>query len=171
MKQMIFGARKTYRLVYPLCKSDRSLHGSRPNFVDNCRKLYLLKLGEVYTAYLLEKGNRDGSQLCREYIDYLDAADRMSGERDLRRCATTEQKERLPDRCVGCNGESSLNSHHIVPYSNGGPTEIWNLTTLCGTCHDLVPDVQLFLYRKMSETEIDPGMMAEINKMFVSESR
>ena len=29
-----------------------------------------------------------------------------------------------------------LHVHHIVPWGNGGITEIENLVTLCSTCHD-----------------------------------
>jgi predicted restriction endonuclease len=45
-------------------------------------------------------------------------------------------------RCFIC-GRSPMNHvdielhvHHIVPWGNGGITEIENLVTLCGTCHD-----------------------------------
>ena len=56
-----------------------------------------------------------------------------------RRTATTAQLKalRLRDRsCVGCGAHpDTCQAHHIVPYSQGGNTDIGNLVLVCYTCH------------------------------------
>lgn len=41
-------------------------------------------------------------------------------------------------RCRRCHGRNSLHEHHVIPRAMGGPTEYWNLLTLCRYCHTLV---------------------------------
>jgi 5-methylcytosine-specific restriction protein A len=39
-------------------------------------------------------------------------------------------------RCVECGSTFNLEVHHIIPVSRGGKTVMFNLKTLCGTCHN-----------------------------------
>lgn len=43
--------------------------------------------------------------------------------------------------CCACGGRESLEHHHLVPRSEGGPDTEINLLTLCCTCHGLVHGV------------------------------
>lgn len=38
-------------------------------------------------------------------------------------------------RCCDCGSRDNLRADHIVPESQGGPTELTNLQTLCATCN------------------------------------
>ena len=38
-------------------------------------------------------------------------------------------------KCRSCGLRSTLQVHHIVFRSHGGPDETWNLVTLCESCH------------------------------------
>lgn len=46
-------------------------------------------------------------------------------------------------RCTSCGRSSTpgnyLNAHHIVPISRGGKTIMYNLRTLCVSCHSKQP--------------------------------
>jgi 5-methylcytosine-specific restriction endonuclease McrA len=48
-------------------------------------------------------------------------------------------------RCeiYGCGCTSNLEIHHIIPRSQGGPTERWNLITLCVHHHNLITNGKL----------------------------
>jgi 5-methylcytosine-specific restriction endonuclease McrA len=39
-------------------------------------------------------------------------------------------------KCQSCGFRSNLHVHHIWFRSQGGPDELWNLITLCNTCHN-----------------------------------
>lgn len=43
----------------------------------------------------------------------------------------------------GCSCREGLESHHIIPRSQGGPDELWNLITLCHYHHRLVTNKKL----------------------------
>jgi hypothetical protein len=40
-------------------------------------------------------------------------------------------------RCLFCDDINNLHVHHIKPLSMGGPNELFNLVTLCASCHRL----------------------------------
>lgn len=46
-------------------------------------------------------------------------------------------------RCTKCGNGSTpgnhLNAHHIVPVARGGKTVLYNLKTLCASCHSKQP--------------------------------
>jgi len=48
----------------------------------------------------------------------------------------------------GCGDTNSLEVHHIIPRSQGGPDEEWNLITLCHKHHNLVTT------KKLSDIEL-----------------
>jgi 5-methylcytosine-specific restriction endonuclease McrA len=39
-------------------------------------------------------------------------------------------------RCRSCGSRNNLHVHHIIFRSQQGPDEMWNLITLCSSCHD-----------------------------------
>lgn len=43
-----------------------------------------------------------------------------------------EVGERDGFRCAYCGGSGLLEMDHVVPFSHGGPTEVWNAQLLCG---------------------------------------
>ncbi len=61
-----------------------------------------------------------------------------------RRLATRWQRRALKVRdkgiCQfpGCDSTTHLDAHHVVPWSHGGPSDLDNLTLLCGRHHTLV---------------------------------
>ena len=40
-------------------------------------------------------------------------------------------------RCTRCSATTDLTVDHIIPHSQGGPTTMSNLVTLCRSCHKL----------------------------------
>ena len=34
-----------------------------------------------------------------------------------------------------CSSGYGIETHHIIPFKNGGPAEFWNFVTLCWRCH------------------------------------
>lgn len=58
------------------------------------------------------------------------------------RSATRAQKLALYRRdrhCIGCGlRPTACDAHHILPWEDGGPTDITNLVLLCPRCHDKV---------------------------------
>ncbi len=81
---------------------------------------------------------------------------RLVEELDPDGCATEQERERrlssyrkqpIPQalrkavferdgyRCQGCGGWEDLECDHVVPESQGGPTELGNLQALCGACN------------------------------------
>lgn len=44
-------------------------------------------------------------------------------------------RERDSGTCRGCGTSRSIEVHHIVYRSHGGPDEEWNLISLCQRCH------------------------------------
>lgn len=44
----------------------------------------------------------------------------------------------LDGSCRRCGSPDYLEPHHIIHTSQGGGDELWNLITLCHTCHMLV---------------------------------
>lgn len=47
-------------------------------------------------------------------------------------------RERDNHSCVVCNGVSNLHVHHKIPRKLGGPNHIYNLVTLCSSCHSAI---------------------------------
>lgn len=41
-------------------------------------------------------------------------------------------------RCYACHRKTNLTVHHLVPRSEGGPSNPKNLLTLCTVCHNLI---------------------------------
>ena len=41
----------------------------------------------------------------------------------------------LDGHCMRCGGVGDLEPHHLIHASLGGGDELWNLITLCHTCH------------------------------------
>jgi 5-methylcytosine-specific restriction endonuclease McrA len=39
-------------------------------------------------------------------------------------------------KCCSCGSRNALHVHHIWFRSHGGPDMLWNLITLCSSCHD-----------------------------------
>ena len=39
-------------------------------------------------------------------------------------------------KCASCGMRGNLCVHHIIFRSHRGPDEVWNLVTLCNSCHD-----------------------------------
>ena len=63
-----------------------------------------------------------------------------------RRRATTTQRTALlarDGRCIGCGAKAAwCQSHHIIHWMDGGPTNLDNLCLLCSRCHHKVHDNQ-----------------------------
>lgn len=47
-------------------------------------------------------------------------------------------RERDNHSCIVCNGVSNLHVHHKIPRKLGGPNHIYNLVTLCSSCHSAI---------------------------------
>lgn len=75
---------------------------------------------------------------------FVGAASLSNAQRQHAPSKTTRMKVLTRDgrRCFICGRSPAnhvdleLHVHHIVPWGRGGITEIENLVTLCGTCHD-----------------------------------
>lgn len=44
--------------------------------------------------------------------------------------------DRDGNRCVQCGATERLEADHVHELQDGGTDDIWNLSTLCKTCHD-----------------------------------
>ncbi|MGH8910507.1 MAG: DUF222 domain-containing protein [Egibacteraceae bacterium] len=68
------------------------------------------------------------------------------------RTVTPAQRRALVVRdkgCVGCQAPAAwCEAHHIVPWANGGPTDLTNLTLLCAVCHGNVHERKWRLARE-----------------------
>ena len=109
------------------------------------RRSYKLKMISEYFAYILAKDHY-GSKLYSQYWRYItepvkQVVDDDSG--DTRR-ASKDQKQQLGTTCAICSRDKTVH-HHIVPYSAGGPTALWNLAPLCKECHKLLPKIETVL--------------------------
>jgi superfamily II DNA or RNA helicase len=66
-------------------------------------------------------------------------------KRDPRRLFTNSQRAQIAARqrqqCNGCAGElaAGFHVHHVIPWSQGGPTEVDNGVALCIECHRIAP--------------------------------
>jgi len=47
-------------------------------------------------------------------------------------------------KCQKC-GKKAVHVHHIIPLSVGGPNELWNLMTLCKSCHAKIENQKGFI--------------------------
>lgn len=69
------------------------------------------------------------------------------------RAAVLERDRR---RCQWCHSRHDLQLDHILPWSAGGPDEVWNLRVLCGTCNKIrsnfVADAELIELRPNART-------------------
>lgn len=157
---MIFAAQTAYTLAQPLTKPSIGSDSGHPEFTKACRNAYYLKLSEVYSIYLLQKDSEVEEPLCERYISYIESVSFCEDEhRDSKRVADKAQRQQLTDYCVGCNVETGLKAHHIIPHSAGGPTTVWNLAMLCKPCHRLIPDVQLTIYRNSAEMTVSEELL------------
>lgn len=66
--------------------------------------------------------------------------------------------ERDRSRCRRCARGTGLHVHHIVLRSHGGPSEEWNLITLCFACHELVHRDTRHWQPVLLETVKQPGL-------------
>lgn len=80
-----------------------------------------------------------GAETCACGADHVDPG-RPDPKADRRIPEWIKRKVLARDRCRcrGCNCRLRLDHHHILKWSEGGPTEIGNLLILCRKCHALV---------------------------------
>lgn len=67
-------------------------------------------------------------------FDYVPKTQKVFQRQPVRRSQREKIHEEY-DGCVRCGVVSDIEIHHIIPYADGGPTEIENLAPLCEECH------------------------------------
>lgn len=85
---------------------------------------------------LIPKGMRDSRCLdCQRGRDreknQRSAHYRTRSWRDIRRDCVARDGH----HCIVCTGTYRLTAHHMIALADGGPDQLWNLTTLCQSCH------------------------------------
>lgn len=79
---------------------------------------------------------------------------RGEGEWEVNKPSFTQQIISLDlNKCrrKGCRIKSNLEVHHIIPRSQGGPDDEWNLITLCRECHRAITENKVSDYTLLTE--------------------
>jgi hypothetical protein len=64
----------------------------------------------------------------------------------------------------GCSNRSALTANHIIPRSQGGPDEAWNLHTVCAVCHAAVTEGRLKVKGRAPDSLTWEGPLGVIEK-------
>lgn len=76
-----------------------------------------------------------------EYDEKIDPAPRRRDSEDLKKY--NEAKKLIPkDKCAICGSTKGLELDHIVPYYEGGRSDIDNLQWLCHDCHKKKTEIE-----------------------------
>lgn len=69
-----------------------------------------------------------------------------------------EKMEKQNYKCSGCGSEiceGSMCGDHILPWSKGGPTALWNLQVLCVSCNSSKSDLYPIQWAMLSGAHLD----------------
>jgi len=74
-----------------------------------------------------------------------------------------------------CGSGVGIETHHIIPMKNGGPSKFWNFITLCWKCHrkgglhrgNESVEMKLFVWKCMRENEIYGFILDEEKNPFI----
>ncbi len=100
-----------------------------------------VSMGQVMTSCLgcdeiIPKGMRDSRCLpCQRVRDRAKNASSKPYRTKEWRALREDCLARDDGRCVVCAGTYLLTAHHLKGRKAGGPDVLWNLTTVCGSCH------------------------------------
>jgi hypothetical protein len=65
-------------------------------------------------------------------------------------------------RCVACGSTDRLNIDHVMPWSLGGLTILWNCMTLCWTCNRAKSNAWIFHGRFWASKTCNPALAEPI---------